>query len=109
MGAWAFWLEPSSLVVERVRIEAPELSGLRIAVLADLHIGSPYHGLEKLREIVERTNVEQPDLILLPGDFVVQGVKGGEFIHPDQFAPLLAELESPLGVWAVMGNHDHWV
>lgn len=94
--------------MEHARLDVPGLSGLRVAVLADLHIGSPYQDLDKLRRIVDRANAEQPDLVLLPGDFVIQGVKGGEFIHPDDFAPVLAELEAPLGVWAVMGNHDHW-
>lgn len=108
LAGWAFWWEPSSVTVRHARIPAPELSGLRIAVLADLHIGSPYHGLETLREIVRRTNAERPDLILLPGDFVIQGVVGGDFVHPDDAAPVLAQLEAPLGVWAVMGNHDHW-
>lgn len=108
LASWAFWLEPDSLVVEHTRLTAPEFPGLRLAILADLHIGSPYQGLDKLREIVVRTNAEQPDLILLPGDFVIQGVKGGEFIHPNDFSSVLAQLQAPLGVWAVMGNHDHW-
>ena len=46
---------------------------LRIAVLSDLHVGSPHVGLDKLRRIVERTNAENPDLVVLLGDFVIGG------------------------------------
>jgi predicted MPP superfamily phosphohydrolase len=112
-GIWAFWWEPSSRTVKHETISVrgwPEtLRGMRIAVLADLHTGSPYNGLESLQKIVERTNALEPDLILLPGDFVVQGVLGGVFIHPDEIAPEIAKLRAPLGVYAVMGNHDWWL
>ncbi|MBO0863398.1 MAG: hypothetical protein J2P21_33870, partial [Chloracidobacterium sp.] len=40
--------------------------------------GSPYNTLEKIRRIVEMTNAASPDLILLPGDFFIQGMPGGE-------------------------------
>lgn len=108
LALWAFWWEPSSLRVVEYVVDAPGLEGLRVAVLADLHIGSPYNGLEKLERIVEETNAAQPDLILLCGDYVVHHVRGGRFIHPHDFAPILGDLEAPLGAWAVMGNHDHW-
>ncbi len=113
LAMWAFWWEPSSLRVRRDEVPVPgwpsELAGMRVAVLTDLHVGSPYKGLESLRELVRRTNELEPDLILLPGDFVVQGILGGDFVHPDDLAPALAGLRAPLGVFAVMGNHDWWL
>ena len=113
LAVWGFWWEPASLVVRRDTVELPgwprELSGLRIAVLTDLHVGAPYRNLDKLRQTVERTNELAPDLILMPGDFVIQGVLGGTFVHPNEIAPVLAELRAPLGVFAVMGNHDWWM
>lgn len=112
-GLWAFWLEPASLTVREYRVVLPEwpqpLSGLRIAVLSDLHVGSPFNGLDRLREVVERTNAERPDLTLLTGDYVIQGVPGGTFVEPADIAPELAKLEARLGVFAVMGNHDWWL
>jgi predicted MPP superfamily phosphohydrolase len=60
-----------------------ELAGLRIAVLADLHVGSPFNGISKLERIVELTNSLKPDLIVIPGDFVIQGVLGGSFVAPE--------------------------
>jgi predicted MPP superfamily phosphohydrolase len=86
-----------------------DLAGLRIAVLADLHVGSPFNGIPKLHEIVAITNELKPDLILIPGDFVIQGVIGGGLVTPEDSAAVLATLTTPLGVWACLGNHDWWL
>ncbi len=89
-------------------------SDLRIAVLSDLHIGSPHVGLDKLRTIVEKTNAEHPDLVVLLGDFVIGGpsrrggVRGGGFVEPEPIAQELKLLHAPMGVFAVLGNHDWW-
>ena len=100
------------LVVRHPRMELPGWkSGLRIAVLSDLHIGSPHVGLDKLRTIVERTNAENPELVVLLGDFVVGGPGGrhdASFVEPEKTAEELKKLHAPLGVFAVLGNHDWW-
>jgi predicted MPP superfamily phosphohydrolase len=110
LGLWAFWAEPSSLRISEHRLSLAtwpgECDGLRITVLADLHIGSPYNGLDRLREVVERANAADADLILLPGDYVIQGVIGGEFVAPEEAAKILRQLKAPAGVFAVLGNHD---
>jgi uncharacterized protein len=109
-SVWAFWIEPASLHVSEHRLSVAswpsDCDGLRIAVLADLHTGSPHNGLDQLREIVQRTNAAGADLILLPGDFIIHGVIGGEFQAPELVAEILRELRSPAGVYAVLGNHD---
>lgn len=53
---------------------------LRIAVASDLHIGSPGVGLPKLDALVAHINAARPDIVLLLGDFVIQGVAGGRFV-----------------------------
>jgi predicted MPP superfamily phosphohydrolase len=83
--------------------------GLRIAVLADLHVGSPHHGLETLRRIVARVNELQPDAVLLLGDLVIQGVAGGTFVPPETLAAELGLIRSRVGTFAVLGNHDWWL
>ena len=113
LGTWAFWLEPASLELNEYRLEIPNwpqsLAGLRIAALADIHVGSPFNGLDKLDRIVALTNQSRPDLIVLLGDYVVHGVVGGEFVPPNESVPVLANLQAPLGVWSVLGNHDWWL
>ncbi len=113
LAGWAFWWEPASLRVVEHRVALGErgaaLRGLRVAVLTDLHVGSPFNGLERVREVVERTRAARPDLVLICGDLFIQGVRGGRFVPPEEFAPLLGELRPPLGIYAVLGNHDWWV
>lgn len=112
LAGWAFWWEPSSLVIRKYEIPLDSwphsMKELRIAVLTDLHVGSPFSGLNKLRKIVSATNGQQPDLILLLGDYVIHGIRGGQFVSAEEFAPVLKTLSAPLGVYAVLGNHDHW-
>ena len=111
-GLWAFWIEPASIQSQTYEIDPPgwpaECMGLRVAVLADLHVGSPFNGLSKLAEVVDLTLASDPDLILLAGDFVIHGVPGGRFEPPEAIAEALAKLVAPAGVYAVLGNHDWW-
>jgi predicted MPP superfamily phosphohydrolase len=81
---------------------------MRIAVLADLHVGSPFNGLDKLARIVELTLHTKPDLILLAGDYGIAGIIGGTKVSPEEIADGLRPLVAPLGVFAVLGNHDWW-
>src|SRR5262249_6325405 len=109
---WGFLVEPGTLRNEDTEVELPAwpaaCDGLRVAVLADLHVGSPFNGLEKLGRIVELTRRASPDLILLAGDYVIHGIPGGRFTPPEEIAASLRGLSAPLGVWAVLGNHDWW-
>ncbi len=122
LAAWAFWLEPASTVVRRVSLSVPawhaEHRGLKIALLTDLHVGAPHMSLGRLRNVVGRVNEEAPDLVIITGDFVIGGpqdeggerggVAGGTFVEPEPLAEELKHLRAPLGVYAVLGNHDWW-
>lgn len=113
LGLWAFWIEPASLRNEDYALRPSnwpaECGDLRVAVLGDLHVGSPFNGLAKLDEIIALTQAAEPDLILLAGDFVIHGVVGGDFETPEVIAHSLARLHAPAGVHAVLGNHDWWL
>jgi hypothetical protein len=103
----AFWIEPSQLVVQRASAtwRGP---ALKVALLSDLHIGSPHVGIEKLRRVVEVVNAESPDVVMLAGDYVTRGVLGGRLVEPEPIAHEMKNLRAPLGVVAVLGNHDWW-
>jgi predicted MPP superfamily phosphohydrolase len=109
----AFWIEPASIRLTEYRLplegaDAQKLRGLRIAVIADLHAGAPYIDDKKIERIVSMTNATKPGLILLVGDYVVGGVPGGKHMPIEHIAGLLKPLAAPMGVYAVLGNHDHW-
>src|SRR5262249_51180824 len=112
LALWAFVIEPSRLVLRETRITLPSwpagIMGMRVAVISDLHAGSPHITLEKINRIVETTNAARPDLILLPGDFVISGMPGGRFMEPEVIASALQGLRARSGVFATLGNHDWW-
>ena len=110
-AAYGFFIEPAlRLRVRRwvIRREDWSAKPLRIAVIADIHVGEPYVGLRRVRQVVRRVKSANPDLILLLGDFAA----GHHFISKPvkiaDVAPILAELSAPFGVFAVLGNHDWW-
>jgi len=110
LGLWAFWIEPASITVHKVNLNISrwhtEHREMKIAILTDLHIGSPHTGLDKLKTVVERTNNEKPDLVVILGDLVIDGVIGGKFVEPEPIAAALKDLRATHGVVAVLGNHD---
>lgn len=103
-----FWLEPSSLRLARYEIplDVPQLKGMTIAVISDLHAGAPFIDAAKIDRVVAMTNAARPDLILLTGDFVITAVLGGHHMPIEEIAAHLRPLHAPLGVYAVLGNHD---
>src|SRR6476620_4037884 len=110
-GLRAFWWEPAGLTLQEERIDLSWAArgSVRIAILTDLHVGSPFNGPAKLHDIVERTNAARPDIICILGDLVIQGVIGGRFVPPEQIVGELKALRAPAGVVAVLGNHDGWL
>lgn len=104
----AFWREPDSLRLTEydLTLDAPALKGLSIAVIADLHAGAPYIDEAKLDAVVARTNAARPDLILLAGDYVSDHDDDSLRMPLQTIAEHLKGLDAPLGVYAVIGNHD---
>jgi uncharacterized protein len=108
LALWAGWLEPSSLRLSSYTVVQPSplLKGLRIAVISDLHAGAPYIDTAKIDRVVAMTNAAKPDLVLLTGDFVITGILGGRHMPIKIIVDHLKALHAPLGVYAVLGNHD---
>lgn len=80
----------------------PAFAGLRVALLTDLHRG-PFMSRRRLARVVERANEQHPDLVALTGDYVHRNNCYIASVWAE-----LAHLRAPLGVYAVLGNHDYW-
>jgi predicted MPP superfamily phosphohydrolase len=79
---------------------------LRVAVLADLHLG--IYTPEQAKGWVASANAERPDLIVLPGDITqIPIVEEGDRSFLARLLGPLADLRAPLGAFAVLGNHDY--
>lgn len=110
LALWGFVIEPGWLQQRNLELASPNWRGqpLTIAVAGDFHVGSPHASPDMVRRVVDGINAARPDLVLLPGDFVIQGVIGGDPVAPEAFIGELARLEARLGVFATLGNHDWW-
>lgn len=111
-AGYAFGIEPRfRLIVTRYRIDPPgwpQDLKLKIAVVADLHAGEPYMPPSRIEEIVSVTNSLGCDAILLLGDYAAGHRWQTRTVPAIEWAPILAQLTAPLGVHAVLGNHDWW-
>ena len=81
---------------------------LKIAVITDLHACDPWMSLDRIQGIVARTNALNADVIVMLGDYVAGHRKVTRFIPASEWAGVLAGLKAPLGVHAILGNHDWW-
>ena len=102
--------EAERITFTRLEVRTGEwtLPPLKMAVVADFHVSPAPKAVERLRKVVDLVNAEKPDLILLPGDFAA-GVRPDHTAPPETLATELARLKAPLGVYAVLGNHEHWI
>src|SRR5881394_3290321 len=98
--------EPFMIAIERQEIflrRLPKaLDGFRIVHLSDLHYG-PMVDPRHLRRAIEIANELQPDMIALTGDYISQ-----ERGYAAPCAEIVGRLKATHGVYAVLGNHDHW-
>ncbi|MBF0267091.1 MAG: metallophosphoesterase [Alphaproteobacteria bacterium] len=110
--AWGFFVEPDLLHVRRWTVQSPswpkDAPELRILAIADPHPGAPHIDEAKLERVVAMANAERPDLVVLMGDYIAGGLFT-RFVPPETTAHILSKLESPLGVYTILGNHDWWL
>lgn len=85
-----------------VRHLPPELDGLRLAHLSDLHLSRTF-SRTWAEELVRRVNAARPDAVFLTGDIM----DGSPALRADDVRPL-ADLRAPLGVFACAGNHEYY-
>ncbi|MFM8179911.1 MAG: metallophosphoesterase, partial [Candidatus Kapaibacterium sp.] len=96
-----------NITVMRETLEIPKLGaafdGIRIVQISDLHAGS-WRSSKPLEETRRLIAAEKPDILVITGDFVN--------FHPEELKNIRADLErlrAPLGVYASLGNHDHYM
>ncbi len=116
--AYSYFIEPHRLVVNapelRIANLDPALDGLKIIAISDIHGGSNGVDEAKLRKLVGTVNAQDPDPIVLLGDYVSQtGIPGVDGRRPlrmpvKTIAANLSGLRAHYGVFAVLGNHDAW-
>lgn len=111
-GAYASVIEPRFRLVRRVWRPAPaawpEGVALRIVALADIHMAPPSMTPARLGHIVDEAMALRPNLVVLLGDYAAGHRFVTHEVPPGDTVQILARLSAPLGVHAVIGNHDWW-
>lgn len=97
-------------IVRRVDVALPfpadaPRSPVRVALITDTHLSGPDNSPERMARLVALVNGLKPDLILLGGDYIGDDKGGATYDAAHSVAPFAA-LRAPLGVVAVLGNHD---
>lgn len=75
---------------------------LRIAMFADSHLGTTFDS-KKFAEYIEEIQAQEPDIVLVVGDFVDDGTKRDEMLKA---AEILGKMHTKYGTYFVFGNHD---
>jgi uncharacterized protein len=98
--------EPYMLTIEHrqifLRRLPTQLDSFRIVQLSDIH-HSPFTSREQIERAVDTANELRPDIIALTGDYISK-----ERRYAAPCAEILGRLQARYGVFAVLGNHDHW-
>ena len=109
-AVYARKVEPEDVEVVPISLFLPRLDerfdGYRIAQISDLH-ADDWMTPGRVLSLVDLVNAEEPDLVLITGDFATYSRLRSRIHHvPDLVAPL-KRLRAPDGSFAVLGNHDH--
>src|SRR5438874_4663878 len=103
---YAWIVEPNWIEVTRheawFKTLPEEFNGLVVAHLSDLHMRA--YGARE-RRVVARLWEFKPGLIVMTGDLAREGSDPAAI---RQFLTALHDLNPTFGIWAVLGNHDHW-
>lgn len=123
--------DSGNLGLTSIKLEIPRLakhfSGLRIGLITDIHLGI-YMPMEWLQKAIRLLADNEPDLVLLGGDYIwfessllqeiIGGIRNKRYLKPasadladwiySDLAAQLKILKPPLGVYSVLGNHDRW-
>ena len=122
LAGYAYFIEPRQFVIVEETLSVPNwdpaLNGFKVVAISDIHTGSNYAPVERLRLLVEKANEQNADLIVLLGDYVSESSRGRNRNAPEgsdgtelkipvaAIADNLQGFRARYGVYAVIGNHD---
>lgn len=102
---YAVFVEPYMIETTPYIVENNALSGVKAVFATDFHI-APYPWEKwRLKRIVRKINEQNPDLVILGGDYV-NGHEKSSTMAPQKIAEILREITAPKV--AVLGNHDSY-
>lgn len=100
--AMAVWGGFSSPKVKRIAVQIPNMPKMKIAVVADSHLGMGV-SLSRFDKAMTRLEQEKPDVLFAVGDIFEYGPNRA------QYATRIRQVQTPLGTYGVLGNHEYYV
>lgn len=97
---WSFFIEPHLLVVKHYKVDS---LNKKIVFASDFHISK--HDRNRLKRAVKLINNQNPELVLLGGDFI-KGHDGKNTLPIEEQAEILKQIKAP--VISILGNHEGW-
>ncbi len=105
-ASYARYLEPQWVETVRLVLPLPRLPdpfvGIMVAHISDLHVG-PLVSSDYIYRTLRWVMQNKPDVIFITGDFISRDSQ-----LTSEVEAVLSALSAPLGVYSVLGNHDHW-
>jgi hypothetical protein len=104
---YAYTIEPDWLKIERLALKLkrlpPAFENLHLVQISDIHVDD-WMNRERLKHLAETVNALKPDVVAITGDFVNHDPARNRAMMVEAFS----SLDAREGVFAVLGNHDHW-
>lgn len=104
--AMAYFVGNKRIEVKEFTYSSPDLpqafDGLRVVHISDLHLGTYGTDTSRVAQLIGKTMEQHGDIIVFTGDLVNFRSQEAE-----PFKHILSRLHAPLGVFAILGNHDY--
>ena len=104
---YARYVEPNRLIIKSQDLYLPnfnpDLNGIKLAIVSDLHIGTKHVPIEKVKKIGELISNQTPDAVLILGDFDAMSVT----YSGKSSSEISNSLSYFKNAYAVLGNHDY--
>jgi uncharacterized protein len=109
---WSYWLATRPPIVRETEVQ---LAGwprgappIRALLISDIHVAGPDMPPARLARIVWQIEALNPDIVLIAGDFVSDKSLATRTYNFARAVEPFERLRPRLGIFAVLGNHDHW-
>ena len=109
---WSYWVATRPPLVRETEVQLADwprgAPPIRALLLSDIHVAGPDMRPARLARIVWQIEALNPDIVLIAGDFVSDKRLATQTYSFSRAVEPFERLRPRLGIFAVLGNHDHW-
>lgn len=106
VGAYSYFIAPKRVQVDTLKLPLaaryPELLGLKIAQISDIHYGPSNASEKHFSKILKMIASQKPDMLVMTGDYYQWDPS-----YQERLPQILGQIQTPLGTYGSFGNHDY--